>query len=122
MKHRVATRFLQDGTTLRSQMEAYAAGREPLTHYPELLLALQEYALALLVEKLLEGEHRSVKCVFDKIGRNSSLAFVCAHLRKKMSLQMLSNSNFVDWLMSKRRGFDSSVLLQHFIPFRCRVE
>ena len=94
-------------------MESFSQSAKPLHAYAELLHAVQEYALALLVEKMLEGEHRSVKCVLDKIGRHTTMAFVCAQIRKKHALRMLDVAWFRDWLCTKWSGFDRGQLLEH---------
>lgn len=60
--HRVAHRFLEPGTSMRSQMERFAQELEkPLKAFPALATALMEYALCNICERGVEAEHAKVK-------------------------------------------------------------
>lgn len=98
--HRVANRFMRPGSPIRQELECYAAGPAPLAHFPLLSEQLQEYSTALLVERRLEGEHRAIKQTLDKIGHNSSPAFLCSQVRLAHTKELLDTIGFQNFACS----------------------
>lgn len=126
--HRVAQRFFGD-PLVRQHIDAFCDGGQSLHEFPELNRLVLSYCRVNLVERAIEGEHAKIENVV-KHGP-ATPATVCARIRSKYLLSLMSDPTFTAWCMhawsthvmrsllsvlhnnSEMKGWSATVMKQH---------
>ena len=106
---------------IRNDIDAFLASPPDaqLSAYPCLFLALMEYALIPIVERMIEGIHAQVKHV-GKRAAGLSLPQICALLRQNANLDLIKESaNFLQFCLREwrsRTALDRILALRYSAP------
>ena len=118
-QHRVSHLLFKAGTGCRDELDDFLGNGQRLIDYPTAYAALQEYALAPLVERSIEAVHAVIK----RIGKgvtNTTPPFIAAALRENQNLKLLRNN--ADFRPMCRELWSSRTLLQTLLCTRYSAE